>query len=60
MHGTLSTEDNDSASAKKLGHKEDSWDEFGHNGLVSGNGFGIFGNGLVKRIGLKCLAKDLG
>lgn len=47
MHGTLSTEDNDGASEKKLGHKEDSWDEIWHNRPVSGNGFGIFGDGLV-------------
>jgi len=47
MHGTLSTEDNDGASGKKLGHREDSCDEFWHNGLVSENGFGFFGDGLV-------------
>ena len=27
---------------------------------MSGNGVGIFGDGLVTRIGLKCLGKDLG
>lgn len=47
MHGTLSTEDNDGASEKKLGHKEDSCDDFCHNRPVSGNGFGFFGDGLV-------------
>jgi hypothetical protein len=44
---------------KDQGHKEDSRNDFCHNRPVSGTGLGFFGDGLVTRIGLKCLRTDL-